>query len=334
MLRGKGDTSARERLQNMFYYYFEENILEVYGKRVHIVDGDIIRKESFDALSEFKADTFINCAANVKHFSKGTDIEDVNYHGVQNILEFCKNTGIRLVHVSTMSVGGMFIGEPGEVTHLKENQLYFGQTLNSKYTNAKFLAEREILENASKGMNVKIMRVGTLAPRERDGEYQINFTTNSFMGRLKSTFLIGSYPYESMDAPFELSPIDYTAKAILLLAQTPRECTVFHPYNNHSLLMNDLYLEMGMTGLNARPVENDEYEKALDEAKKDSEKAKVLSSFIAYENMGHGKKTYSVGKSNAFTMQILYRLGFRWPVTSLDYMKRFLVALKGLDFFE
>ena len=69
-------------------------------------------------------------------------------------------------------------------------------------------------------------------------------------------------------------------------------------------------------------------------AKKDSEKAKVLSSFIAYENMGHGKKTYSVGKSNAFTMQILYRLGFRWPVTSLDYMKRFLVALKGLDFFE
>lgn len=334
ILRGKDDTSAKERLQSMFYYYFEENISEVHGKRVKIIEGDITRKESFDKLSEFKADTFINCAANVKHFSKGTEIEDVNYHGVQNILEFCKKTGIRLVHVSTMSIGGMFVGEPGEVTHLKENQLYFGQTLNSKYTHAKFLAEREILENAAKGMNVKIMRVGTLAPRERDGEYQINFTTNSFMGRLKSTYLIGSYPYESMDAPFELSPIDYTAKAILLLAQTPRECVVFHPYNNHSLLMNDLYLEMVMTGLNARPVENEEYEKALDEAKKDPEKAKVLSSFIAYENMGHGKKTYSVGKSNDLTMQILYRLGFRWPVTSLDYMKKFLVALEGLDFFK
>ena len=334
LLRGKGEASAQERLQNMFYYYFEENILEVYGKRVQIIDGNITRKEAFDKLSEIKADTFINCAANVKHFSKGTDIEDVNYHGVQNILEFCKNTGIRLVHVSTMSVGGMFVGEPGDVTHLKENQLYFGQTLNSKYTNAKFLAEREILENAANGMNVKIMRVGTLAPRERDGEYQINFTTNSFMGRLKSTSIIGSYPYDSMDAPFELSPIDYTAKAILLLAQTPRDCTVFHPYNNHSLLMNDLYLEMDITGLNAHPVEDEEYERDLDEAKKNPEKAKVLSSFIAYENMGHGKKTYSVGKSNAFTMQILYRLGFRWPVTSLDYMKRFLVALEGLDFFE
>ena len=334
LLRSKGDTSAYERLQSMFYYYFEENISEKYGDRVQVVDGDITKKDSFEKLYEFDADTLINCAANVKHFSKGTDIEDVNYHGVQNVLHFCKQTGVRLVHVSTMSVGGVFVGEPGEVTSLKENQLYYGQTLTSKYTNAKFLAEREILENAANGMNVKIMRVGTLAPRERDGEYQINFTTNTFMGRLKSTFLIGCYPYEGMDAPFELSPIDYTAKAILLLAQTPKECTVFHPYNNHCLLMNDLYLEMDTVGLNAHPVEAEAYENALDEAKKDPEKAKVLSSFIAYENAGHGKKIYYVGKSNGHTMQVLYRLGFRWPVTSLDYMKKFLTVLEGFGFFE
>lgn len=41
-------------------------------------------------------------------------------------MEFCKEVNARLIHVSTMSVGGMFVGEPGEVTHLKENQLYFG----------------------------------------------------------------------------------------------------------------------------------------------------------------------------------------------------------------
>ena len=233
-----------------------------------------------------------------------------------------------------MSVGGLYIDEPGDITNLAENHLYFGQVLSSKYTNAKFLAEREILENAANGMNVKIMRVGTLAPRESDGEYQINFTTNSFMGRLKSTFIIGCYPYENMDMPFELSPIDYTAKAILLLAQTPKECVVFHPFNNHSLIMNDLYLEMDRVGLKAHPAEDDEYEKALNEAKKDPEKAKILSSFIAYQNFAHGKKTYYVGKSNALTMQILYRLGFRWPVTSLDYMKKFLNALKGLAYFE
>ncbi len=69
------------------------------------------------------------------------------------------------------------------------------------------------------------MRVGTLAARNSDGEYQINFTTNTFMGRLKSTLLIGKYPYEAMEMPFELSPIDFVAKGILLLAQAPKDCT-------------------------------------------------------------------------------------------------------------
>lgn len=334
LLRSKKDESALDRMKSIFFYYFEINIIEEYGDRVEIMEGDITDKSTFENLKGIRADTFINCAANVKHFSKGTDIEDVNYHGVQNILAFCKATGIRLIHVSTMSVGGMFVDKPGEVTHLKENLLYYGQVQGSKYTNAKFLAEREILENVAQGMNAKIMRVGTLAARESDGEYQINFTTNSFMGRLKSTFLIGCYPYEAMDMPFELSPIDYVAKAILLLAQAPRECTVFHPYNNHSLIMSDLYAEMNRAGLNVHPVENSAYAEAVNLAKEDPEKAKVLSSFIAYQNIAHGRKTYEVAKSNLLTMQVLYRMHFRWPVTSVGYMKRFLLNLQGLGYFE
>lgn len=334
LLRGKSGMSAADRIRYMFFYYFEENIIREYGDRAEIINGDITDKNTFENLKNIKADTFINCAANVKHFSKGTDIEDVNFHGVQNIISFCKDTGIRLVQVSTMSVGGMYVDRQGEVTQLKENLLYFGQVQSSKYTNAKFLAEREILENAADGMNAKIMRVGNLSARESDGEYQINFTTNSFMGRLKSTYLIGCYPYETMDMPFELSPIDYVAKAILLLAQSPKECTVFHPYNNHALIMNDLYAEMNRIGLESHPAENDEYAKALSLAQSIPEKAEILSSFIAYENMAHGRKTYGVGKNNSLTMQMLYRMDFKWPVTSLEYMKRFLINLKGLDYFE
>lgn len=178
------------------------------------------------------------------------------------------------------------------------------------------------------------MRVGTLAARNSDGEYQINFTTNTFMGRLKSNLLIGKYPYEMIEMPFELSPIDFVAKAILLLAQTPKDCTVFHPFNNHTLMMGDLYAEMDKIGLHSSAAEMEEYEKALEEAKQNPEKAKVLSSMIAYQNMAHGQKVYPVAKSNTYTMQVLYRMGFRWPVTSLDYMKRFINALCGLGFFD
>ena len=334
LMRGRKNMSPEARLSQLFFYYFEESILGDYGGRVTVIDGDITNKDDFEKLKGIKADTFINCAANVKHFSKGTDIEDVNYHGVQNIIAFCEENGIRLVHVSTMSVGGMYLDRPGDVANIKENMLYYGQVQSSKYTSAKFLAERDILESVANGLNAKIMRVGNLSARESDGEYQINFTTNSFMGRLKSTYLIGCYPYETMDMPFELSPIDYVAKAILLLAQSPKECTVFHPYNNHALLMNDLYGEMNRQGLTVKPAENSEYEAALKEAESDSEKAQVLSSMIAYENMSHGRKSYPVGKSNEMTMQALYRMGFRWPVTSFVYMKKFLVNLKGLEYFE
>jgi hypothetical protein len=34
------------------------------------------------------------------------------------------------------------------------------------------------------------------------------------------------------------------------------------------------------------------------------------------------------------TLQVLYRLGFIWPTTSWDYLKRFLQVLNGLEFFE
>ena len=81
--------------------------------------------------------------------------------------------------------------------------------------------------------------------------------------------------------------------------------------NNHALIMNDLYTEMDRIGLSTHPVENDEYAKALSIAQNNPDKAEIPSSFIAYEDMGHGRKTYGVGKSNSLTMQMLYRMNFK-----------------------
>ena len=152
--------------------------------------------------------------------------------------------------------------------------------------------------------------------------------------KIETNVIIGKYPYDMIEMPFELSPIDCVAKAILLLSQTPKNCTVFHPFNNHMLMMGDLYMEMDRIGLHSKAAETEEYEKALEEAKQNPETAKILSSMLAYQNMAHGQKIFSVGKSNKYTMQVLYRMGFRWPVTSLDYMKRFISALRGLGFFD
>ena len=201
----------------MLFYYFEETYEELIGTRLFAAEGDVTEVSAFDAMKNKEIDTVFNCAANVKHFSSGTDIEDVNVGGVLHAIDFCKETGARLVHISTTSVSGFSVGDvPPSDTVMNEQMLYFGQALDTKYGHSKFLAERAALQAAVEGVGVKIMRVGNLSARDTDGEFQMNFSSNSFVGRLKSYEIIGKFPYSMMDSAAEMAPIDSTAKACLL----------------------------------------------------------------------------------------------------------------------
>lgn len=112
------------------------------------------------------------------------------------------------------------------------------------------------------------MRVGNLAPRSYDGEFQVNFNSNSYMGRLKVFYTLGCCSYDIYDELTEMSPIDQTAKAVVLLATTPKECTMFQPFNNHTELLGDVLQLMKKVGREIRFVENDEFGNALAEAGK------------------------------------------------------------------
>lgn len=329
--------SVEERLKSLLFYYFENTYEELLRTRLYAVEGDVTDAAVFERMAEASLDihTVVNCAANVKHFSAGTDIEDVNVGGVLNAIAFCEKTKSRLLHISTTSVSGFSVGDvPFADTVMNERMLYFGQVLDTKYGHSKFLAERAVLEAVSRGLNAKIMRVGNLSARDADGEFQMNFSTNSFVGRLKSYELIGRFPYSMMDSAAEMAPIDCTAKAILTLAATPEACCVFHPYNNHSIYMGDIIYAMKEYGMDIELSEDEDYERALEETRQDPEKAKVLSSMIAYQNMGHGKKTVGIAKENAYTMKVLYRLGYHWPTTSRAYVGKLVAALDGLGFFK
>ena len=282
-------------------------------------------------------DTVFNCAANVKHFSKGTDIEDVNIGGAQRCVEFCLKAGARLVHVSTTSVGDIWIdrGDGKQVPNLDERKLWFGQFLDNRYIHSKFLAERVVLDAvAHHGLSAKVMRVGNLAPRSYDGEFQVNFNSNSYMGRLKVFYTLGCCPYNSYDELTELSPIDETAKAVVLLASSPKDCTVFQPFNNHTELLGDVLRLMSKVGNEIRFVEADQFEQTIAVAGQDPEKAKLLSAMLAYQDMVHGQKAVFVERDNRYTCSVLHRLGFRWSDTSWDYVERMLTAIAGFGFFE
>jgi len=330
LLRSSRGIAAENRLNQLMFYYFERKIEDLTGKRVFIHEGDITKAIEIDT----QIDTVINCAALVKHFAKGTEIEDVNVGGVANCIDFCLKKNARLIQISTYSVGGTSVNGVPEIKAFNEQMLFKGQRIHNQYVHSKIMGERMILDAiAGKGLDAKIMRVGNLSARSEDGEFQINQKANSFMGRLRIYQMLGVQPYSEFQSKVEFSPIDETAKAICTLSCTNGNCVVFHPYNSHYQMLGDILTHMSTIGKNLRLVENDEFLAVLNEAKADPDKQEQLSAMLAYESNDE-EFVQTIAPDNTFTMQVLLRLGFHWTMTSWDYIDQFLHQIDALLFFE
>lgn len=337
MRRGRYEC-AEKRLKQILYYYFEDDFEQLFGRRLVVLEGDIANAADFvriGDLPDINVDTIINCAANVSHFSRGSDIADVNLGGVRNLIDLAMRLDARLVQISTASVAGFSInGEPTPDTRLTERDLYIGQNLDNQYVRSKFLAEKAILEAIPEGLDAKIMRVGNLMARNRDGEFQINLRSNSFIGRLRAWYVIGGFPYSSFLHHTELAPIDSTARAVLLLATAPQACRVFHPFNNHSLFMGDIVEAMREEGIDIPFMEDDEFDQAMARATNDPGKAERLVSLLAYNNMADGRTAIPLAAESAYTAQALLRHGWCWPETGNAYLRNFIRTLSGMGFFD
>ena len=333
LVRSKGKLTADKRLRSLLFYYFADDF-SAFDERLHIVDGDITSIDDFKKLNPFDINTIINCAANVKHFSSGTDIEDINLGGVINGLEFAKMKDAKYVQISTVSVAGESVNNyPPTDRIFSEQDLYIGQRVDNQYLGSKFLAERAVLEAAAEdNLDVKIMRVGNLMARNSDSEFQINFESNGFINRIKSFITIGKFPVHMLNNNVEFSPIDYTAKSIVSLAKTPKECVVFHPCNNHKISFADVIDILKDLEFDIDVVGEDEFEAALAEVMKDEEKQAGLEGFITSIGSGQVKKVW-VKDTNNYTIQISYLTGVKWPLISEEYVYNFMKFMKESEFF-
>lgn len=323
------------RMKGLLMYYFDSPLDEEFDKYVKVVNADITDNNLLDTLEGYEFDTIVNSAAIVKHFANDDSIERVNVGGVKNLIEVAKAHKARLVQVSTLSVAGENVDHKFPANFLmKENQLYFGQDLSNKYANSKFKAEKAILEAVENDqLDAKIIRVGNLMPRQADGEFQINSVTNNFMRNLKCYKVLEKYPVSALDKVVDFSPIDETAKTILLLAQVPEKFTVFHNFNSHKVQMGDVIEAMNRAGLHTDVVSDLEFMGALKMAMADEKKSLIVSPLLNYSSSDNLSHEFIDGDST-FTVKALYRLGYRWPITDFDYLIKAIKALDSLGFFE
>ena len=86
LVRGKDQQDAQRRLRNLLFYYFDRRFDELFGSRLFVVNGDVTSEISVSP-KDGLIDTVFNCAANVKHFSKTDDIEQVNIGGAERCVD-------------------------------------------------------------------------------------------------------------------------------------------------------------------------------------------------------------------------------------------------------
>ena len=99
------------------------------------------------------------------------------------------------------------------------------------------------------------------------------------------------------------------------------------------MAIGDVVRAMQSCGLDIKFVEQEEFQKAWQAAEENPDKAKILTSSIAYRSGNKESEVITFPKNNAYTMQVLYRLGYSWPVTMWEYVKKFINMLQKLGFF-
>lgn len=163
IVRGKDYNFAKQRLEELYKFYFNKDLKEHY-KRLKVILGDItkdnlgVNSETYKELVN-KIDIVIHSAATVKHYGNSDLFYKINVLGTKNIIEFCKTNNARLHHISTVSVSGQYTDM--KETNFTEKNFWIAQNYsNNEYVKSKFEAEYEILrEIKDNNLYAKIYRV-------------------------------------------------------------------------------------------------------------------------------------------------------------------------------
>lgn len=358
-IRSKNGMSSFDRLEMTMIYYFEDWFRDEYAERTTVIDTDLESDGAMEKLLECRFDTIINTAANVKHFDKSENLIRDNYTSVENLISLAEKSKAVLIQASSLSVCGESVnGSIPSDFRFRENNLDIGQSLENKYVYSKYLAERAIIDAVSRGrIRGKIIRLGNLAARNSDGEFQINVSNNALMEMMKGYVSLGCYPVDMLDAEIEFSPIDKVAEAMLLLSGTPDEFTVFHCKNCHTIHYGYFIKALIEKGYDIKIVEQAEFEERFKEALKSGKDVSSYTAFIAYLNRtdesasdsmkynddmsndaGEAEKNeyetrVKVASDTAFTTKALYRLGFSWPLISSEYFEGMVRMLDDRNYF-
>ena len=349
LVRKKNNVDSEIRLREKLEYFFGNKYDKEIGKRIFIVEGDLLNHESLFKILEKDnlvgdIDTIINSAANVKHFGDFEEFKKINELGVKNLADFCVKNNKKLVHISTLSVSGNIL-ETGQVeqanikeeTEFSEKNLYIGQDLDNVYAYSKFLGEKIVLDYiVEKGLKASIMRMGNLTGRMVDGKFQPNVEDNAFSNRIKTFTELEVIPDNILDFYLEFTPIDFAAKAIINLASIDVEYScVYHLFNHNHVNITDVVEIFRTIGIDLEKISKEEMTNIIRKKSSEFDGYKDIKGIVLDINDSQeiDYHTKIIVKSSS-TINTLKMLNFEWPVIDSDYIKKYMKNLFNIGFIK
>jgi hypothetical protein len=95
----------------------------------------------------------------------------------------------------------------------------------------------------------------------------------------------------------------------------------------------DVIRVMKDIGIDIEIVEDAVFLRAMEESEKDPKKAAIFSSILAYKGMVEAEAV-EVEPDCEYTSQILARTGFFWNETDTEYIRKYILGMAGLKFFD
>lgn len=331
LARSNEDSTAVERVSGMLFYYAELDLSEYLGTKVEVLEGDIVKEEIFAEPFTGRIDTVINSAASVAHFAHDDKLRKINIGGTKNLLRLCREKNAQMVHISTISVGGIYPkGEPAHT--LQENDFYEGQQIHNEYIYTKYMAEYAVFRAViDEGVACKIMRIGNLQGRLSDGVFQVNGKFNAFSRSISSYVKMGFVPETVYQAEVNFSPVDEVARMIVALMQTPEERTVFHVYPPEDIPYRKLFEALRQIGRDTQVVSEEEFSKRIEELGKSKRGKKILEGILLEKpNVEYADAVVR----NDYTVRLLEHMGYTWKQVTDEYLNQYFTILDMFQMYD
>ncbi|MBR3132944.1 MAG: AMP-binding protein [Clostridia bacterium] len=282
--------------------------------RITVIQGSL-EKENFglnykDGKIIKDADTIINCAAYVNYFGNKSMFENSNILAVRNLADFAIKHNIILNHVSTLSVLGTTASEP-----INEFNLFFGQNIHyNQYIESKFMGELELQAASKRGLKYRNFRIGRLAWRIKDNQFQLNADSNEFYSSLLLFKEMHMVPSSIINTNIEISPIEYCANAICKLIHQNRINGNFHIMNDNLIQLKDVITYLNLYNSNIKVVPEGVFMRSFS----NSNSKLKMRNMICISNGKYQIEANPYVK-NDITRLLLEESGFKWPKIERDY---------------